>query len=129
MNKIEISIHAPIVYRYYDYLKENCLGKQNGIARDTLASIMGTQLADQKKVLQAINTSPSLPRIISTCSKIYMCDSEQECVIAFMNEIKSGLTRLQKGKKMAQKVGLHNQYKIKLGEYYKDLINVFEDKK
>ena len=123
--RIQIAIHTPIVYRYYDELKKNHLGKQNGINRKILADLMGVKLADQKKILQTINVSDSLLGLVSTCGKIYMCNTEQECITAFMNEIKSGLTRLNKGKKMAEKVGLHNQYKLKLGEYFKDLVEIY----
>ena len=38
-NKIETKHHEPIVYRVYDYLKENHYGKENGIKKPFLASI------------------------------------------------------------------------------------------
>ena len=116
-----------LVYRYYDELKNNYLGEQNGILAEELADRMGIKPRKQRYILQAINESDELPRLVSTCGKIYMCNTEQECVRAFMNEIRSGLTRLQKGKKMAKKVGLNGQYKLKLGEYYKDFVTVFEE--
>lgn len=116
-----------LVYRYYDELKNNYLGEQNGILAAELCDKMGITLRDQRYILKAINESKELPRLVSTCGKIYMCNTEQECVRSFMNEIRSGLTRLQKGKAMAQKVGLNNQYKIKLGEHYKDFVTVFEE--
>ena len=124
---VNVKKHKPEVYAYYDMLKNNYLGEENGILASELADKMGVKPREQRYILKEINESKDLPRLVSTCGKIYMCNTEQECIRAFMNEIKSGLTRLQKGKTMAQKMGLNGQYKLKLGEYYKDLITVFEE--
>ena len=36
-NKIEMLHHEPLVYRLYDYLKDNHLGRENGIKKPELA--------------------------------------------------------------------------------------------
>ena len=97
---IETKKHDSIVYRYYDYLKANHYGKENGVKRDVLAKIFNVTIAVQKEILREINEASDLPKLISTSGKIYMCRTEHECEVAAYNEFNSGLTRLKKGKKM-----------------------------
>lgn len=124
--KIEIMKHRSIVYRYYDFLKKNHYGKENAISRNQLAEIFHTDLTTQKKVLAEINNSSVFDKLISTSRGIYMCRTKKECEEAYFNEIKSGLARLLKGKKMAEKVMHNNQYKIKITKEYKDCLESFE---
>lgn len=124
--KIEIKKHKSITYRYYDYLKENHYGKENGISRKDLAKIFNVELSTQKKILTEINQSDVFDKLVSTSGSIYICRTKEECETAYYNEIKSGLARLLKGKKMAQKVMKNNQTKLKLGDYYKEIVETFE---
>ena len=123
---IEIKKHKPIVYRYYDFLKNNCYGKENGINRNLLAGFFKVDLATQKRILAEINQSDVFDKLVSTSGSIYICRTKEECEQAYHNEIKSGLARLLKGKKMAQKVMKNGQGKIKLGDYYKEIVETFE---
>lgn len=123
---IETKKHDSIVYRYYDYLKANHYGKENGIKRDVLAKIFNVTIAVQKEILREINEASDLPKLISTSGKIYMCRTEHECEVAAYNEFNSGLTRLKKGKKMLEKMSLNGQMKMKLGKYYKEAVECFE---
>lgn len=124
--KIEIMKHRPIVYRYYDYLKKNHYGKENGISRNKLKEIFGISLDTQKSILAEINNSDVFDKLISTSGSIYMCRTKKECEEAYFNEIKSGLARLLKGKKMADKVMHSGQYKIKYTKEIKDMLETFE---
>lgn len=126
---IEVKKHKPIVYQYYEYLKENHLGKENGVRRDTLADLFHVNVATQKEILKEINESDELPKIISTTGAIYMCRTREECETAAFNEFKSGLTRLKKGKKMLKKIDMNGQMKMQLGKYYKEAIECFEEDK
>ena len=119
--------HEPMVYRYYDYLQNNHYGKDNGVKRDILAETMGVKLQEQKAILATINESDTLEKLISTSGSIYMCRTKEECVTAYMNEIRSGITRINKGKAMAKKAMRNMQGKIRLGKYYKDFVEVFEE--
>lgn len=119
--------HRDIVYRYYTYLKKNHLGAENGIPRAKLCEKFNINLETQKGILREINESEDFDKIISTSKSIYMCKRKQECIQAIHNEIQSGLARLNKGKTMARKVDKNNQYKLKLGDYFKDTISVYED--
>lgn len=123
---MQIKIHRPIVYRYYEYLRKNHLGKENKIKSKELSNIMGVKLPTQKYILKEINESQDFDKLISTCGAIYMCRTQKECELAIKNEINVGLTRLQKGKAMAQKLSRNNQLKLKLGQYYKQVFEVFE---
>ena len=123
---IETKKHDSIVYRYYDYLKANNYGKENGVKRDVLAKIFNVTIAVQKEILREINEASDLPKLISTSGKIYMCRTEHECEVAAYNEFNSGLTRLKKGKKMLEKMSLNGQMKMKLCKYYKEAVECFE---
>lgn len=124
--KIEIMKHRPIIYRYYDFLKKNHYGKENGISRKALAETFNVDLTTQKKILAEINNSDVFDKLISTSGSIYMCRTKKECEQAYFNEIKSGLARLLKGKKMADKVMHNNQYKLKYSKEIKDMLETFE---
>lgn len=124
--KIETIKHETIVYRYYDYLKEHHLGKENGIKRDELAKKFGVTLEMQKTILRTINESGVFDKLISTCGSIYMCRTEKECETAAYNEIRSGISRLKKGNAMLQKLERNGQAKIKLGKYYKEFVECFD---
>lgn len=124
--KIEVMKHRPIVYRYYDYLKKNHYGKENGISRNKLKEIFGISLDTQKGILSEINNSDVFDKLISTSRSIYMCRTKKECEEAYFNEIKSGLARLLKGKKMADKVMHSNQYRIKMSKEMKEIWESFE---
>lgn len=124
---IEIKKHRPLVYQYYDYLKDNHYGKANGVKRTTLADIFHVDLKTQKNILKEINESDTLTKLISTSGSIYMCQTKEECEQAAFNEFKSGLTRLKKGKKMLKKIDMNGQMKMQLGKYYKEAIECFEE--
>lgn len=126
VTKIEVEKYKPITYRYYDFLKKNHYGKENGISRKDLADIFNVELSTQKKILKQINESDVFDKLVSTSGSIYICRTKEECETAYYNEIKSGLARLLKGKKMAQKVMKNNQTKLKLGQYYKEIVETFE---
>lgn len=125
---MKIKKHKPIIYKYYSYLKTKCYGKENGIKSAELAKIFGIDVATQKYIIKEINESPDLPKLISTYGSIYMCRTRKECINAITNEIKTSLTRLNKGKAMAKKLDLNGQYKFKFSEYTKDIIDVYLEK-
>lgn len=119
--------YRPIVYEYYNYLKDCHYGKENGVNRKILADIFHVGLDTQKRILREINESDTLPKLVSTSGAIYMCRTKEECEQAAFNEFKSGLTRLKKGKKMLKKIDMNGQMKMQLGKYYKEAIECFEE--
>lgn len=93
--------------QYAEYLKAHCVGRENAVNRAVLAKRFNTSIAEQKTILAAINADKDSDLIISTCGGIYVCTTESEIKTAAFNEIKSGLSRLKKGRAM-------------LAKYYKD---------
>lgn len=124
--KIEIKRHKSLTYKYYDYLKENHYGKENGISRENLRQIFNIDLKTQKKILAEINQSDVFDKLVSTSGSIYICRTKEECEEAYYNEIKSGLARLLKGKKMADKVAKNGQGKIQYTKEIKAFLETFE---
>lgn len=119
--------HEPIVYRLYEYLKNNHYGKENGIRKSELAEYMGITERDLRRITKEINTSPVLEKLVSTTHCCYMCRTEEECAKAIHNTYRMAITLFKKGKAMERKVKLNGQLKIHLGEYYKDFVETFDE--
>ena len=126
-NKIEMLHHEPLVYRLYDYLKDNHLGRENGIKKPELAKKFDITERELRKLTKEINTSPVLEKLVSTTHCCYMCNTKEECEQSIRNTYRTAITLLKKGKVMERKVGLNGQVKISLAENYFDIINTFEE--
>lgn len=125
MSKIETKHHEPQVYRLYDYLKDNHLGRENGITKTELAQRLGVSERELRKLTKEINTSPELEKIVSTTHCCFLCDTKEECEMTIRNTYRTAISLLKKGKVMERKVGLNGQVKMKLGKYYKDVVETF----
>lgn len=124
-NKIEVKHHQPEVYRLYDYLKENHLGKANGIKKPELAEKLGIKPRELRKLTKAINESTELEKLVSTSHCCYMCNTKEECEKSIRTTYRVAVALFKKAKQMEKKVGLNGQVKIKLGEYYADFVETF----
>ena len=124
-NKIETKHHEPAVYRLYDYLKQNHLGKENGIKKPILAQQLGINERQLRKLTKTINESAELERLVSTTHRCYMCDTKEECKKSIKNTYNVAIALFKKAKMMEKKVKLNGQIKMKVGKYYKDLIETF----
>lgn len=124
-NKIETKHHEPIVYRLYDYLKANHLGKENGIKKPGLARIIGVNERELRKLTKAINESTELEKLVSTSYRCYMCNTQNECEKSIRTTYKVAVALFKKAKQMEKKVGLNGQVKMKVGKYYKDFVETF----
>lgn len=96
-------VEKELVDKYYNYLTHYHRGKAEGAGREWLKNFMGVELPTQKLILQEINTNPEYKAVVSTSGSIYACTTEEEVKTAAYNEIRSGLTRLNKGRKMLAK--------------------------
>jgi hypothetical protein len=105
-------VDKALVDKYFNHLSRRHVGKSKGIKRESLRALMGVELSIQKAALREINTNSEYPAIVSTSGSIYLCKTEEEVKTAAFNEIRSGLTRLNKGKKMLSKFGRRYQIKI-----------------
>ena len=126
-NKIKTIYHEPEVYRLYDYLKNNHFGKENGINKPELAQKLGISERELRKLTKTINESTELEKLISTTHCCYMCETKEECEKSIRNTYRVAVTLFKKAKAMEKKVGLNGQIKLKLGKYYKDVVETFTD--
>lgn len=127
MNKIETKHHEPMVYRLYDYLKNNHLGRENGIKKPALAQVLGISERELRKLTKAINESNELEKLVSTTHSCYMCETKEECEKSIRNTYIVAVALFKKAKSMEKKVGLNGQIKLKLGKYYKDVVETFSE--
>lgn len=125
-NKIETKHHEPSVYRLYDYLKNNHLGRENGIKKPELAQKLGINERELRKLTKEINTSTELEKLVSTTHCCYMCKTKEECEQSIRNTYRTAITLLKKGKAMERKIGLNGQIKMPLGNEFYEIVNTFE---
>lgn len=124
-NKIETKHHEPAVYRLYDYLKNNHLGRENGIKKSELAQKLGISERELRRLTKEINTSTELEKLVSTTHCCYMCKTKEECEKSIRNTFRTAIALIKKGNTMAKKVGLNGQIKMPLGQYYKEFVETF----
>lgn len=125
-NKIETKHHEPAVYRLYDYLKNNHLGRENGIKKPELAQRLGINERELRKLTKKINTSTELEKLVSTTHCCYMCKTKEECEKSIRNTFRTAIALIKKGNTMARKVGLNGQIKMPLGNEFYEIVNTFE---
>ena len=125
-NKIETKHHEPAVYRLYDYLKNNHLGRENGIKKPELAQRLGINERELRKLTKEINTSTELEKLVSTTHCCYMCKTKEECEKSIRNTFRTAIALIKKGNTMAKKVGLNGQIKMPLGNEFYEIVNTFE---
>lgn len=113
------------IFKLYDYLKANHLGKDNAISRVDLALELGIDERELRRMTREINTSGFLEKLVSTSYKCYMCDTKEECETAIKNTYKTAIALLKKAKRMEKKMGLNGQIKMGLGEDYQDVVDTF----
>ena len=124
--EIETKHHEPSVYRLYDYLKNNHLGRENGIKKPELAQKLGINERELRKLTKEINTSTELEKLVSTTHCCYMCKTKEECEQSIRNTYRTAITLLKKGKAMERKIGLNGQIKMPLGNEFYEIVNTFE---
>ena len=125
-NKIETKHHEPAVYRLYDYLKNNHLGRENGIKKPELAQRLGINERELRKLTKEINTSTELEKLVSTTHCCYMYKTKEECEKSIRNTFRTAIALIKKGNTMAKKVGLNGQIKMPLGNEFYEIVNTFE---
>ena len=125
-NKIGTKHHEPAVYRLYDYLKNNHLGRENGIKKPELAQRLGINERELRKLTKEINTSTELEKLVSTTHCCYMCKTKEECEKSIRTTFRTAIALIRKGNTMAKKVGLNGQIKMPLGNEFYEIVNTFE---
>ena len=126
-NKIETKHHEPLVYRLYDYLQDNPLGREHGIKKPELAKKFDITERELRRLTKEINTSTELEKLVSTTHCCYMCNTKEECEKSIRSTFRTAIALVRKGNIMARKVGLNGQIKMPLGKYYKEFVETFSN--
>lgn len=125
----EIKHSKPLTYRIYDYLKENCVGKENAISGRDLSAKFGIDRRTLRYYKHEILMNPELTRVVMTCNKGYDVPTEEEGIKdlkRMSNQAYSLLEIISIAKKKAEK---HMQGQINLGKNYKEFVEAFGDPK
>lgn len=77
--------------------------------------------------IRAINESDYLPKPILSGPRGVKIANEQEFDLYIGSNINAVVRRLKRLKKMAKKGSNHNQYRLKMSEYQKDIYEAFVD--
>ena len=125
-------------FRLYDYLKKkgDVWTTQYEIIRD-LREFYGEIDCDNfhdssvrhqlTKDIRTINESDYLPKPILSGGKGVKIANKQEFDLYIGSNINSVVNRLKRLKKLAQKGNNHNQYRLKMSEYQKEVYDAFLD--
>ena len=79
------------------------------------------------KDIRAINASDYIPKPILSGSKGVKIANEHEFDLYISSNINAVLRRLKRLKKLADKGGQNGQYRLKLSEYQKEVVEAFID--
>lgn len=141
MTKIELNTGLTTRhFRLYDYLKEkgdqwttqyeivNDLRNLYPYEEDDFITFHDSPVRHQlTNDIRAINESDYLPKPILSTSKGIKIANEKEFDLYIGSNIQSVIKRLNRLKKLAKKGNNNGQYRIKLSEYQKDIIDAFID--
>lgn len=127
--------HSPIVYKIYDYLKNNCVGYDNRIKSYRIMEAFN--INDNKEFrsyIQEIRDSDTLQKII--CSEAglgggyYVATNDDEVYQTLQHLYKRSIKMLHNYSKMKRKHSLNNQMRLKLSQYEQELYqSIMEEEK
>ena len=130
---IEVKHHAPIVYKVYEEMKSH-VGNSNAISADDLCDKFGDELlvfdpimVDYKsrkrklrKIIREIRRSGELEKVIGSCKNGYFICTQNDAQKAIDRLMNAAKNQIKTASIMAKKVGLNNQMKIQMGQFYRD---------
>lgn len=123
---LETKHHEPIVYKIYDYLKENCVGEENAISGRDLAARFKITERGLRDYISVIRTSTELRKVIGSSPKgYYVCANKEEAQRANQTFWATAFSYLKVAKAQEKKAGLDGQYLLALGDYYKEFYEAF----
>lgn len=139
MKKIEIETNLNSrQFRLYDYLKSkgdqwttqfeivNDLRDLYNYEEDDFVTFHDNQARKQlTNDIRAINDSDYLPKPILSGSRGVKIANEKEFDLFIGSNINAVIRRLKRLKKLAQKGDKHNQFRLKLSEYQKEIYEAF----
>lgn len=122
---LEAKKHEPIVYRIYDELSKNHVGKKNAISGRDLSVKFEISQRQLRDYIHEIRESHLLTKIVLTCNKGYYIPTEEEGTADVKRLFRHSLSTLKIAKATLKKAELEGQCKIPLGDYYKEYVEVF----
>lgn len=125
---IETKHSRPIVYRIYDYLKENHVGKENAISGADLSAKFDISQRKLREVINEIRNSQELEKIVASSNTGYFICTQEEFRRANNRLLSTARNLLRTVQSNERKAGLDGQMKIQLGEFYKDTFQAFGNK-
>lgn len=124
----------PLTYRIYDFLKKEAVGYENRVKASVL--MQEFDIRDNKTLrayIEEIRDSDILDKII--CSEAgssggyWVATSQDEVYQTLQHLYKRSMKMLKTYSKIKNKSRLNNQYKIRLGQYEKDIYSSIMDVK
>lgn len=121
---IETKHSQPIVYRIYDALKAH-IGKANAVSGTALSEQFGISQRRLRMYIHEIRYNPELSKVVLTCNKGYYIPLQGESIKDINRLYSQAFSLLRIARASEKKAGLDGQYKLKLGEFYKDYVQAF----
>lgn len=122
---IETKTHEPIVYRLYDYLKNNHVGKVNAIKGRDLATKFNISERQLRDYISELREDMQFDKVIMPCNKGYYIPTEAEGAADIQRLFHHAFSELRIARASVAKASRHGQGKIKLGDYYKEFVEAF----
>lgn len=122
---IERKAHEPIVYRLYDYLKENHVSRAKTIKGRDLAAKFDTTERQLRDYIREIREDMQFDKIILPCNKGYYIPTEEEGTADIQRLFHHAFSELRVARASMTKASRNGQGKIKLGSYYKEFVEAF----
>ncbi len=121
---IETKHTEPITYRIYDYLKQ-FIGKENAISGADLANHFGISKRQLRTHIHAIRNSTEFTHIIGSCNAGYFMCREEDFDETDKRLERQALSTLKVVWANRKKKAKDGQYKLPLGDYYKEIFEAF----
>lgn len=118
---IKTKHHPAIVYRIYAELK-NHIGEENAISASELAYKFLISKRQLRTYINTIRNSGELEKFIGSSNKGYFISRPEEVNATIRRLESEAFSLLKLCSSIKKKANLNGQYKIPLGDYYKDII-------
>lgn len=125
---IETKHSRPIVYRIYDYLKENCVGKENAISGADLSAMFKIDRRMLRTYKHEMLMNPELTKVVMTCNKGYYTPTIEEGIKDLKRIYAQAMSLLEVWSVAQKKAGREGQGQINLGKDYKAFVEAFGTK-
>ncbi len=121
---IETKHGEPITYKIYKELK-NHIGKENAISGADLSALFGISRRQLRVYIHEIRNSTELEKVIGSCNRGYYICREEDFDEADKRLERQALSTLKVVWANRKKRSKDGQYKLPLGDYYKEIFQAF----